>query len=290
MDDQDRHYLFGAVTLLKECHETLERLFARFDPSDDVRAKRRIVAAAVYELKIHATIEELLLHPAPEPFESDAERRCIQDLIEKLESMTGEESRHDSLFEELSEYVRRHIRAEEKVFFEPPARRRISPVLALAPFLFAAALASAQSNQGGGEQLNPNTSLNSIISGGPTGQPTPVNLVTVPVTPASVPAPASNEKDRPARLPLPVNKPPRKKPLSDRALARKIHGEIVHDLTLPPGSQNIKVAAAAGKITLTGTALSAEDKYKIAAKAALLVGDENVVNLIDVKPPAPPPD
>ena len=163
-------------------------------------------------------------------------------------------------------------------------------MLALAPFLFAAALASAQSNQGGGEQLNPNTSLNSIISGGPTGQPTPVNLVTVPVTPASVPAPASNEKDRPARLPLPVNKPPRKKPLSDRALARKIHGEIVHDLTLPPGSQNIKVAAAAGKITLTGTALSAEDKYKIAAKAALLVGDENVVNLIDVKPPAPPPD
>ena len=272
MDDRETPYLFGALALLKECHETVEELFTRFEGTADILTKRKIVEAALHELKIHATIEELLLHPELVPFEPDP---SVQSLIAELESMNGDENLHDARFAALAENVRR--------------RARIPAVLALAALLLAAAGVCAQSNQGGGEQLNPNTSLNSIISGGPTGQTTPVNKVNVPVTPASETAPASNEKDRPPKRPLPAVKPPAKKKLSDRALAKKIRGEIVHDLTLPPGSQNIKVAAAAGKVTMTGTALSEEDKYKIAAKAALLVGEENVVNLIEVKPAAPTP-
>ena len=274
MDDRERPYLFGALSLLKESHETVESLFDRYERAEDVRTKREIVEAALHELKVHATIEELLLHPEQDLSESDLERRNIEELISELESMNGGESLHDARFSALSERVRRRL--------------RISAVLALGALLFAAAAVRAQSNQGGGEQLNPNTSLNSIISGGPTGQTTPVNKVIVPVTPASVPAPASNEKDRSPKRPLPVVKPPAKKKTSDRALVKKIHGEIVHDLTLPLGSQNIKVAAAAGKVTLTGTALSENDKFKIAAKAAVLVGEENVVNLIEVKPAAAP--
>ena len=152
----------------------------------------------------------------------------------------------------------------------------------LALFL-ASARARAQSNQGGGEQLNPNTSANSIANGGSTGAAAPVNKVIVPVTPASEPGPATLEKDRPAKRPLPVIKLPRKKSLSDRALEKKIHGAIVHDLTLPPGSQDVKVVAAEGKVALTGTVLSDDDKYKVAAKAAELVGPENVVNLLEVR-------
>jgi hypothetical protein len=274
MDDREQPYLFGALSLLDECDETMEGLFARYEGAEDVRAKRKIVEAALHELKIHATIEELLLHPGPEPSERAAERRNIERLIAELEPLSGGESFHDASFAALSQSVRR--------------RGRIPAILALGTLLFAAAGVRGQSNQGGGEQLNPNTSLNSIISGGPTGQATPVNKVLVPVTPASEPAPASNEKDRPPKRPLRVIRPPAKRKLSDRALAKKVRGEIVHDLTLPPGSQSIKVAAAAGKVTLTGTALSADDKYKIAAKAAVLVGEENVVNLIEVRPAVPP--
>ncbi|OYW07162.1 MAG: hypothetical protein B7X11_00385 [Acidobacteria bacterium 37-65-4] len=168
-------------------------------------------------------------------------------------------------------------------------RKRRPAVLALGTLLASAAGVRGQSNQSGGVQLNPNTSLNSIISGGSTGAATPVNKVIVPVTPASdETAPASLGKDRPPKRPLPVLKPPKRKKLSDRALVKKIRGAIIHDLTLPPGSQDVQVAAAAGKVTLTGTVVNENDKYKIAAKAADLVGAENVANLIAVKPAAPP--
>ena len=163
-----------------------------------------------------------------------------------------------------------------------PGRRAVP---ALAALLLAAARAGAQSNQGGGVQLNPNTSLHSIVNGGGTGAAAPVDKVVVPVTPASdETAPASSEKDRPPKRPPRAVKPPPQKKLSDRALRRKIRGEIIHDLTLPPGSQDVAVSAAEGKVTLTGAVLSESDKYKIAAKAAELVGAENVVNLIEVKP------
>ena len=168
-------------------------------------------------------------------------------------------------------------------------RNRRPALLALGTLLLAAARGRPQSNQGGGEQLNPYTSANSIANGGSTGAAAPVNKVIVPVTPASdETAPASSEKDRPPKRPLRAVKPPVKKKLSDRALMKKIRGEIVHDLALPPGSQDIKVVAAAGKVTLTGTVLDDDAKYKIAAKAAELVGAENVANLIAVKPAAPP--
>ena len=128
----------------------------------------------------------------------------------------------------------------------------------LCALLLAAAGGRAQSNQGGGEQLNPNTTVNSIIGGGATGAATPIDKIIVPVTPASdKTAPASSEKDRPPKRPLSSLKPPARKKLSDCALRRKIRGEIVHDVTLPPASRDVKVGA------------------------------DNVVNLIEVKPPIP---
>jgi hypothetical protein len=166
--------------------------------------------------------------------------------------------------------------------------RHAAAVAAGAMLMGWAANARAQSNQGGGVQLNPNTSLNSIISGGGTGAATPIERVVVPVTPASVPGPASSGKDRPAKK-LPAASPPKKKRLSDRKLAQKVRGGIAHDPTLPSGSRNVAVAVAGGKVTLTGMVLSENDKYKIAARAAELAGVENVANLIEVKPSAPPP-
>lgn len=88
MDDREPPYLHGAMVLLEECHETVEALFTRFERAGDVRTKRAIVEAALYELKIHAAIEELI--------EPDAQRGSVQNLIAELESMTGDESRMTS--------------------------------------------------------------------------------------------------------------------------------------------------------------------------------------------------
>jgi hypothetical protein len=161
---------------------------------------------------------------------------------------------------------------------------------ALGALWIAAAGARAQSNQGGGIQLNPDTSANTIANGGGTGQAIPINKIVVPVTPAGgEEAPASNEKDHPLHHPLSVPREPRKKKLSDKKLVKKIHGEIIHDLDLPDESKSITVTSSAGRVTLTGTVLTEDNKYRIAAMAALLVGVDNVVNLIEVKPAAPAP-
>lgn len=151
-------------------------------------------------------------------------------------------------------------------------------------------MARAQSNQSGGQQLNPNTSVNSIISGGATGAATPINRVVVPVTPASDEnAPASLDKDKPASGPLPPSAPPPRRKLSDRRLRKTLRDSIAGDPTLPDGSRRVDVRTSHGKVTLSGDVLSENDKYRIAAKAAELAGPENVVNLIVVKPPPPPP-
>jgi hypothetical protein len=66
MNDQDSAYLHGGAmsVLLKEHHETMEDLFARFEKAEDGRTKREIVEAALHELKVCASIEELMLHSA----------------------------------------------------------------------------------------------------------------------------------------------------------------------------------------------------------------------------------
>lgn len=171
----------------------------------------------------------------------------------------------------------------------PRAMAKSCLFLALAMTLAAGRL-RAQSNQSGGQQLNPNTSLNSIVNGGPTGVAPPIKPVVVPVTPASDrTAPASLDKDQPSKGPLPVAAPPERRKLSNRRLRVTLRDSIANDRTLPDGSRRVDVRVSHRKVTLSGTVLSENDKYRIGAKAADLAGAENVTNLIVVRPPAPPP-
>ena len=161
--------------------------------------------------------------------------------------------------------------------------------MAAASLFLDAGVAGAQSNQGGGQQLNPNTSLNSIVNGGSTGVAPPVSPVVVPVTPASDrTAPASLDNDQPSKGPLPVKAPPERRKLSDRRLRLTLRDSIASDATLPDGSRHVDVRTKHGKVTLSGTVLSEDDKYKIAVKAADLAGAENVTSLIVVRPPPAP--
>ena len=47
-----------AISILKKDHETVKELFDRFEKTDSAAEKEKIIARAVMELKIHATIEE----------------------------------------------------------------------------------------------------------------------------------------------------------------------------------------------------------------------------------------
>src|SRR5579872_4781794 len=52
-----------AISILKKDHDTVKELFDRFEKTDAPAEKENIIARAVMELKIHATIEEEIFYP-----------------------------------------------------------------------------------------------------------------------------------------------------------------------------------------------------------------------------------
>ena len=52
-----------AIALLKKDHDKVKDLFDQFKKADTLRQKKKIVAEAIKELKIHATIEEEIFYP-----------------------------------------------------------------------------------------------------------------------------------------------------------------------------------------------------------------------------------
>lgn len=110
--------------LLKKDHDTVKELFDRFEKTEGRPAKKKLVALALTELKIHATIEEEIFYPAVrKPVgkdimnEADEEHHVAKVLIAELEEMDGSESHYDAKFTVLSENVRHHIKEEENEVF-----------------------------------------------------------------------------------------------------------------------------------------------------------------------------
>jgi Hemerythrin HHE cation binding domain len=109
-----------AVALLKEDHDRVKDLFDRFEAAKGRAAKRKIVRAALTELKVHAAIEEELFYPAVRKAvgkevmtEADEEHHVAKLLIAELDRMDGSESHFDAKFRVLAENVRHHIKEEE---------------------------------------------------------------------------------------------------------------------------------------------------------------------------------
>lgn len=109
-----------AVALLKKDHDTVQQLFDEFKSAKSRPAKKRIVRAALIELKVHATIEEEIFYPAVRKAigkeimnEADEEHHVAKLLIAELDSMDGSESHFDAKFTVLAENVRHHIKEEE---------------------------------------------------------------------------------------------------------------------------------------------------------------------------------
>jgi hemerythrin-like domain-containing protein len=109
-----------AVSLLKEDHNRVKRLFDQFEVAKGGPAKRKIAREALNELKVHAAIEEELFYPAVRKAigkeimnEADEEHHVAKVLIAELDSMTGSESHFDAKFMVLAENVRHHIKEEE---------------------------------------------------------------------------------------------------------------------------------------------------------------------------------
>lgn len=109
-----------AISMLKADHRKVKALFNKFEDAESRREKKKIVAEALLELKIHATLEEEIFYAAVRRHvgkdtmnEADEEHHVAKLLIAELDSMDGSESHWEAKFTVLAESVRHHIKEEE---------------------------------------------------------------------------------------------------------------------------------------------------------------------------------
>jgi len=115
-----------AIALLKQDHRAVEALFDEFEDAEE--SEQSGLATRICQmLTVHAQIEEELVYPqAKEAFgeeedemvyEAEVEHDSAKELIAKIEASTPEEPEFKALVKVLSEYVKHHVKEEEKEMF-----------------------------------------------------------------------------------------------------------------------------------------------------------------------------
>ena len=119
----------GAIELLKQDHRSVEVLFKEFEQlEDDQDAAEQVIETACTELKIHDKIETEIFYPAVREAaeqeevedlldEAEVEHDTVRALIEKLEGMDPSDEKRQAHFTVLMEYVKHHVKEEEKEMF-----------------------------------------------------------------------------------------------------------------------------------------------------------------------------
>jgi hemerythrin-like domain-containing protein len=119
-----------ALALLKDDHREVESLFSRFEKARGEAEKGRLGEKICNELDVHARIEEQLFYPAVREAisddelmnEAEVEHASAKDLIGQIQASSPSDERYDALVKVLAEYVRPHVKEEEREMF-PKARR-----------------------------------------------------------------------------------------------------------------------------------------------------------------------
>jgi hemerythrin superfamily protein len=118
-----------AIELLKQDHREVEGLFKEFEQlEDDQDAAEQVIETACTELKIHDKIETEIFYPAVRQAadkeevedlldEAEVEHDTVRELIQKLEGMDPSDEKRKAHFTVLTEYVKHHVKEEEKEMF-----------------------------------------------------------------------------------------------------------------------------------------------------------------------------
>ena len=131
-----------AIAILIKDHDRVKKLFDEFEKATTPARKEEIIAQAVTELKIHATLEEEIFYPTVRAHvgkdvmnEADEEHHVARVLIAELDHGRPSDDHRMAKFTVLSESVRHHIKEEEnevlpkakelKIDFEALGRRML---------------------------------------------------------------------------------------------------------------------------------------------------------------------
>lgn len=125
-----------AIETLLEDHKRAQKLVRDFEQADrgDTDTLCELVESACVELQIHALLEEELFYPAIRARladtdqdhqdllnEAEVEHEAANELITKLQELEPDDPMYCAYFSVLAEYVKHHMREEEKALF-PLAR------------------------------------------------------------------------------------------------------------------------------------------------------------------------
>lgn len=110
--------------MIREDHELVESLFARFEETEGEEAEREMVAEQIFQaLEIHSQLEEQLIYPTAraDVYEegdgmiTDFEQahQKVKELIGGLQNLPLTDAGYLTLFDELMEHVRTHVEEEE---------------------------------------------------------------------------------------------------------------------------------------------------------------------------------
>jgi hemerythrin superfamily protein len=116
-----------ALALLKKDHQTVEKLFARFEKKPSKETADRFVR----ELSIHAAVEEQLFYPAlrklaqseqledvdEEVLEALEEHHVAKWVLSEIEGLDADDERFEAKCMVLIESVRHHVKEEEGSLF-----------------------------------------------------------------------------------------------------------------------------------------------------------------------------
>jgi hemerythrin superfamily protein len=117
-----------AITLLKEDHRRIEKLFAGFERSGSraVKTRRRLVDRMAAELTMHATLEEHVFYPLVRQsvphadavvLESLEEHHVVKVLLKELTDTAPSDEHFGPKVAVLIDVVRHHVDMEERDIF-----------------------------------------------------------------------------------------------------------------------------------------------------------------------------
>jgi hemerythrin superfamily protein len=125
-----------AITLLREDHRAVEKLFKSFEKAgpNAVKTKARLVQEMIRELTTHASIEEQIFYPTVRQDAADLnasvlealeEHHVVKWLLSELDGLDPSTERFNAKVSVLMESVRHHVREEEGSLF-PAVRDELS--------------------------------------------------------------------------------------------------------------------------------------------------------------------
>lgn len=121
-----------AITLLKQDHEQVRRMFDEFDKAGEDR-KFELAGEICQALTVHATIEEEIFYPqvrealAAEDLmlEAEIEHETVKHLIERVQEGEVDETELSAMVKVMNEYVNHHVNEEQRRMFPRVKRAEI---------------------------------------------------------------------------------------------------------------------------------------------------------------------